>query len=165
MNIFATKSRGSSRLFRLLFIGGVIFLAAVSGRSQTTGYLLNGAGIGPITYGRNITVTTTNDSTAFTVSKPAPTNGLTNDFLDFFSGSTPVFSVAPNGALTNLGSNAIQQTQASLGVQAFSNPATNSTAYTNTFAPPFHVAPAIIMSHNGNVIAFTPWPSATNTYV
>lgn len=109
----------------------------------------SGYTIGPLTYGRNIMITTTNDSVGFVVSKPAPANGLTNDFLDFYSGSAPLFTVTGQGAISNMSPAAATNTQINLGIQTFSNAVVAATAYTNWFTnanfPNGYAAPPIVI--------------------
>ena len=125
---------------------------------QSIGNQTNQSGQQPITYGRNIQITTLNDSEAIVVSGPQPTNTETNNFglkanhLDIFAGSQPIFTIDPGGAISNLTSNAVQNTQINEGIQAFSNAVVAATAYTNWFtnaALPngYTMPPVVILGH------------------
>jgi hypothetical protein len=127
-----------------LFIGGAV--------AQQIGNQNDIHGYPPISYGRNIQISTLNDSEAIVVSKPGV--ALTNDYLDFFSGSLPLFTIGPGGAISNLTAAAATNSQMALGFQVFSNGAsvTAGAQFTNWFtnylpsgyaAPPF-----VIISQN-----------------
>lgn len=100
-----------------------------------------GAGIlnqGPITYGRNIVISTTNDSQALTIQKPT---GITNNLFSVLEGSQHVYDVNSNGAIVNLGSNAASQTLTALGIE-YGVTTTNNV----TFPTPFLVPPTVTIT-------------------
>jgi hypothetical protein len=146
---------------RLALCSLCLLLSVPLAEAQTFGTLTNGHGDGPITYGRNITITTTNDSTAISISKPAPTNGLVQDALDYFSGSSTFLSVNAEGSLSNFGTNAALHTLTNLGVQ-FGGITVTGSPMALTFPLPYAYGcvPVVTTSHAGSNNL---WVSAVTT--
>jgi hypothetical protein len=117
-----------------------------------------------LAYSRNLRLTTTNDSEAIIVSKPSPAGGLSNNFLDFYTGSSPTFTIGPGGSISNLSAAAQSNTLVALGIQYGSNGAVTATEdISNNFAVPFASPPTIILGHTTNTCQ--PLTIASNYFI
>lgn len=128
-------------------------LVAQSVGPQTT--VISGVTLQPLTYGRNIRLNVPSDTTHFVIVGPSPTNGLTNDQFDIFSGSQLLFAVGSNGAVGYGGygqSNAIGQAQTNFGIQTrtFTSVTATSTNHFDFNPPyPYNQPPLVFIAPQG----------------
>lgn len=113
---------------------------------------LNGAGQPSIAQGRNLTITTTNDSTKIVTQSPT---GITNDIIDSYAGSQPVFGVQSNGAVNYFGqTNGVTTAQQNLRIDN-SGPLAAPTIgalVSNAFHFTFESPPTVIFNGNTNTV-------------